>query len=243
MADPSAPTSIRTYITFSNPNRIIHQNVSRAFDIRRFTFDSARVFECRDGTGTVEHWGPGWLCVNIVQNLDGANGSGGGGSHGNAPGFMSLDVTVDDELKCNYFYRGTILNSKSVSTVVGTHTQANGDATSVLLTLIAEGGLSVTRMQHVWPRAGDGPHEDRRRLPEDDKKRKGDNGAGPSGQPMGAGLAAAVAAVHQREAREARDGRDVRDPRTKTKERRREDDGESSGRSVGRSQRASRSFD
>lgn len=132
-------TSTRTYWTFRGVSRVLHQSVNTGFDVRQSSFESATLVRCLDGEGTTTTLGKGWLCCTVVQNGD-----------SNAPkgqpqqGFMSLDVTVEDNLD-NLFVRGMVVNNKNVSSVLGQG--KNGD--SSLLTVISEGDvLQVTFIRH-----------------------------------------------------------------------------------------------
>ncbi|WAQ80480.1 Cy144/Cy145 [Cynomolgus cytomegalovirus] len=132
-------TSTRTYWTFRGVSRVLHQSVNTGFDVRQSSFESATLVRCLDGEGTTTTLGKGWLCCTVVQNGD-SNAPKGQPQ----PGFMSLDVTVEDHLD-NLFVRGTVVNNKNVSSVVGQG--KSGD--SSLLTVISEGDtLQVTFIRH-----------------------------------------------------------------------------------------------
>lgn len=140
----SMPTfvSVRRYITFHNPVRILHQNVSRHLDVRQWIFDEARVLDCRNGNGRSEVWPGGWVCVTVVQSGDGVPGS------GPVQGCMSLDIFSGNEKVDSTFYAGNIVSSKTVSSVVTNPTAEGGGGT--LLTLVADGGnLHLTKVEHV----------------------------------------------------------------------------------------------
>lgn len=139
--------SMRRYITFRNPVRILHQNVSRQLDVRQWVYDEAQVLDCRNGSGRSETWPGGWVCVTVVQSGDGVPGS------GPVHGCMSLDIFSGNEKVDSTFYTGNIVSSKTVSSVV-TNPSADGSG-GTLLTLVADSGtLQLTRVEHVLV----GPH-------------------------------------------------------------------------------------
>lgn len=145
----SLPTfiSVRRYITFRNPVRILHQNVSRSLDVRQWIYDEAQVLDCRNGNGRSETWAGGWVCVTVVQSGDGVPGS------GPVHGCMSLDIFSGNEKVDSTFYTGNIVSSKTVSSVVTNPTADGGGGT--LLTLVADSGtLQLTKVEHVLV----GPH-------------------------------------------------------------------------------------
>ncbi|AWV68194.1 M112/M113 e1 protein (p38) [Murid betaherpesvirus 1] len=136
--------SRRRYFTFRNSSRTLHQNVTRTFDLRQWTYESARVLDCTNGEGRTENWGPGWLCATIMQSPDGGSSSGSA-----AQGCMSLDITSDDgpDKVMNMFHRGSIVCNKTVSSVA-TPPGADGTGAS-LLTLVADGNmLQVILVEH-----------------------------------------------------------------------------------------------
>ncbi|AWV68535.1 M112/M113 e1 protein (p38) [Murid betaherpesvirus 1] len=136
--------SRRRYFTFRNSSRTLHQNVTRMFDLRQWTYESARVLDCTNGEGRTENWGPGWLCATIMQSPDSGSSSGSA-----AQGCMSLDITSDDgpEKVMNMFHRGSIVCNKTVSSVA---TPPGSDGTGAsLLTLVADGNLlQVILVEH-----------------------------------------------------------------------------------------------
>nr|AAA45907.1 e1 protein [Murid betaherpesvirus 1]AAA45908.1 early transcription unit e1 [Murid betaherpesvirus 1] len=136
--------SRRRYFTFRNSSRTLHQNVTRMFDLRQWTYESARVLDCTNGEGRTENWGPGWLCATIMQSPDSGSSSGSA-----AQGCMSLDITSDDgpEKVMNMFHRGSIVCNKTVSSVA---TPPGSDGTGAsLLTLVADGSLlQVILVEH-----------------------------------------------------------------------------------------------
>lgn len=208
-------TSVRKYITFQNPNRSLHQNVNKSLDVRQWNFDGARVLDCRDGVGKVDHWGKGWLCVTIVQHSDLPMSS-----SGSPQGVMSLDITVGEEPVENMFYHGNIVNNKSVSSVVGNSVHPNGDCSAVLVTLVSEGNsLQITKVEHtLWGSGGHGGHGSAEDAPTDDRRRerteKGHdddrrkrfevmNGAGHSRDRSGSAASVAASGGKQKERRRA----------------------------------------
>lgn len=209
MADERIPvTSNRTYFNFIKPVRMLHQNVNKALDVRQFSFDKLSIVECQDGIGRSENHGSGWVCFTTAQNTDGSS----------APqGFMSMDVTVEGELKHSLFVRGCIANNKNVSSAVSS--QASGEG-SLLLTVIADStSLQVTKVA-VSGRSHDGASSSismQTTVPGDDpRKRKTPSSCSPITTQMSEPLNGPC---------QIRENRDPRDPRNGAKkERRRPDD-------------------
>lgn len=138
---PSGFTSTRRYISFKNPNRVLHQSVHRALDVRQWVYESARVFDCQNGEGKIEHWGPGWLCATVVQSPD-------SGSSGTIQGCMSLDIAITDERVDNMFFQGNVVCNKTVASVA-TSPAPDGSSGALLLTVMSDGTmLQVTRVEH-----------------------------------------------------------------------------------------------
>lgn len=138
---PSGLTSHRRYISFKNPNRVLHQSVHRWLDVRQWVYESARVFDCQNGEGKIEHWGPGWLCATVVQSPD-------SGSSGTIQGCMSLDIAISEERVDNMFFQGNVVCNKTVSSVA-TSPAPDGSSGALLLTIMSDGTmLQVTRVEH-----------------------------------------------------------------------------------------------
>ncbi|AEV80956.1 protein UL112 [Saimiriine betaherpesvirus 4] len=157
-------TSIRKYITFNSPNRILHQNVSQVMDVRQFIFESAKIVDCVNGEGHVSTLGKGWLCATMVQTGESSSSS------KSQQGFMSIDITEDNVLRDSLFLRGGVVFNKSVSSVVG-----SGEAGPALLTMISESGsLQLTYVRHFTNRPATLPveqHVERRSVEEERRKK------------------------------------------------------------------------
>lgn len=147
-------TFSRTYITFSGVVRTLHQSMSKVLEVKQYSFDSARIFDCKEGNGRTETWGKGWMCVTVVQNTEAPTAPSGG-----MQGFMTIDITVDDSLVDSMFFKGTVVSSKTASSVAGTTIQSNGEQRSSLVTLLSDGGsLQFTRVVHCFRGHGHAAH-------------------------------------------------------------------------------------
>lgn len=136
----NAVTSLRRYITFRNPTKTLHQSVNRIVDVRQYVFEGARVLDCQNDEGRSENWGPGWLCVTIIQSPD-------SGNSGSPQGCMSVDISIsgENEQVLHMFYRGNVVVNKTVSSVA---TAVEG-GNALLLTVVSEqGSLQIVRVEN-----------------------------------------------------------------------------------------------
>lgn len=141
--------SIRTYLSFEKVTRLLHQNVNKVLDVKQFAFESMQIVECRDGVGKTQKLGPGWLCVTAVH-------SGEGSSQTPPQGFMSVDVTVDNDLKVSMFVRGSLATNKTICSVVCSTTGPNGDSLCTLLTVMSDNSnvVQITKVENSCSPSG-----------------------------------------------------------------------------------------
>lgn len=210
-SDERSFASCRTYFSFGKVNRLLHQNINRTLDVKQFAFETVQVMECRDGVGTTEKLGSGWLFINM-QNGDAA----GSGPGPNQQGFMSVDISVGNDLKSSMFVRGNIASNKTVCSVVSSHVSDNGSVSSTLLTVVTDNSstLHITKVDNNCCRTSDGSSDDRRRdrSYDDDRKKRASTPSASLGQLSCSvpGYDPTNSAIHPRDPRIAGKPRDRR---------------------------------